>query len=103
MVGDDFDFDQWRKLAEQDPKAFFVARQQLISDFIASAPAYMTDSLWRFQGSIDCARAEAASPMKAVQVIVGMMGDHLNALQGNMERLRDESVSLHHSLGQLRQ
>lgn len=102
VSADDFDFDQWRKLAEQDPAAFFQARQKLIADFIGTAPDYLTDRLWQFQNTIDCARAEAASPMKAVKVIVGMMGEHLDALHDNMLRLRDESVTFHNSLAQLK-
>jgi len=95
-----FDFDYWKNLAEKNPAEFFLARQRLIDDFIASAPAEMKEGLLVFQSNIDCARVEAASPLKAVRAIVGMIGDHLDALQCNLSRLRDESAAIGEMLDQ---
>jgi hypothetical protein len=90
----DFDFDHWSALARRDPAAFFLAREQVISEFIAAAPSDQTVQLVEFQRLIDGSRAQAGTPLKAVRQMMGMIGDQLEALQAQMQRLSDESVAL---------
>lgn len=94
MSANDFDFDYWSDLAKRDPAAFFAERQKMIADFIASAPAEHRAMLLETQRMIDGTRAEAGTPMKAVRAMMGMMTDHLEAMRGQLELLRDESAEL---------
>lgn len=89
-----FDFDHWSQLAKRDPAAFFAERQQLITSFIDSAPAEHRGMLREMQRMIDSTRAEAGTPMKAVQQMMGMMADRLELMRTQLEQLRDESEEL---------
>ena len=96
MAGFDFefDFDQWRELAERDPAAFFAARRALLERFIAAAPARLSQDLRNLQSAVDCYRAEAGSPDLAAERLMGMLFEHLSALSGHMQQLREQSVQL---------
>lgn len=90
----EFDFDQWRLLADKDPAAFFAAREALIARFIASAPAHLREALRGLQVAIDSYRIEAGTPDRATRRIMGMMADHLAALAQNMVQLQEQSREL---------
>lgn len=90
----EFDFDQWRNLAEKDPAAFFAARSALLAEFIASAPQRMRGDLEALQTLVDHSRVEAGTPDKAAACIMGMMADHLSALATHMVELQDQSMEL---------
>jgi hypothetical protein len=89
MHAQDFDFDAMSALARTDPAAFFARRAQLIEDFIAAHPAHAA-GLRETQARIDALRAIAGGPLAAARGIAGLMGDHLEALGGQLARLRDE-------------
>lgn len=90
----EFDFEHWRKLAEEQPAQYFAERKALIERFIASAPASMAPDLIQLQGLIDHSRAEAGTPQIAVQQMMGMLGDYLAALAGQMKELKQHSLAL---------
>lgn len=90
----EFDFDHWRDLAERDPAAFFAARKALLERFIDEAPLRLTQDLRSLQASVDLYRAEAGTPNAAVGRLMEMLGDHLGALSGHMQQLREQSVQL---------
>jgi hypothetical protein len=90
----EFDFDQWRTLAEKDPAAFFAARSTLLAEFIASAPPRMRGELEALQTMVDHSRVEAGTPDKATACIMGMMADHLSALATQMADLQTQSREL---------
>lgn len=90
----DFDFDQWRALAEKDPAAFFAARDTVLREFIASAPVHLRGELGALQDMIDGSRLEAGTPDKAIRVIMSMMADHLAVLARNMAELQEQSRDL---------
>lgn len=90
----EFDFDYWRELAERDPAAFFAARKALLEGFIESAPERLTADLRNLQSAVDSYRAEAGTPTVAVARLMGMLGDHLGALSGHMNELREQSALL---------
>ncbi|MEC5396832.1 DUF3135 domain-containing protein [Uliginosibacterium sp. H1] len=91
---ENFDFDYWSALARRDPAAFFAERTQMIDAFIASVPAQHRDGLRNLQHLIDATRLEAGTPMQAVRKMMGMLGDQLGALQGQLVELRKESDRL---------
>lgn len=95
----DFDFEYWRKLAEEDPAGYFAERRRLIESFIASAPSRLKAELWQLQGLIDGSRAEAGTPVVAVERMMGMLGDYLGALSGQMQSLHEHSCELASLLG----
>ena len=101
MPDTSFDFDQWSQLARQDPAAFFAQRERVINDFIAAAPPENQEMLRAMQRLIDGTRAESGTPMKAVRQMMGMMADHLDAMRGQLEQLRDESEALVGHFGRL--
>jgi len=92
--GSGFDFDHWRQLSEDDPAGFFAARTRAIEDFLASVPEEQRDRLRRFQAEIDGLRASAGTPLKAVAGMMGMLADHLDAMQGHARQLLDAAREL---------
>lgn len=89
-----FDFDHWHQLSETDPAEFFAERSRAIEDFLASVPAEQRDNLRRFQAEIDGLRASAGTPLKAVAGMMGMLADHLEAMQGHTRQLLDAARQL---------
>lgn len=87
----DFDFDHWRVLAEKDPAAFFAARESVLRTFMDAAPRRLSGELQALQTLIDHSRAEAGTPVKASQQLLGMLGEHLAALSGHLHQLREYS------------
>lgn len=92
--GSGFDFDHWRQLSEDDPAGFFAERTRAIEDFLASVPDEQRDKLRRFQAEIDGLRASAGTPLKAVAGMMGMLADHLDAMQGHARQLLDAAREL---------
>lgn len=95
MSGQDFqfDFDAWSELAKRDPQAYFRQRERVITEFIASHPGNQ-ESLLALQARIDGMRAMAGSPQQAVRQIGIAMADHLEALGGHLQMLREETEKL---------
>ena len=96
-----FDFDHWSELARRDPEGFFRARSIEIERFISAHPPEAARRLHEIQQRIDCSRAHAGSPMKALAALVAMMQDRLRLLRIQSElllrasgRLRDEVAAL---------
>lgn len=90
---DPFDFEAWRDLAQRDPHAFFLERERAIETFISSHPE-AAGELRALQAQIDGMRAIAGSPMHALRGIASLLGDHLQALAGNLRQLREEADRL---------
>lgn len=90
----DFDFDDWRTLAERDPAAFFAAREQVLQKFMDAAPRRLSSELQALQALIDHSRAEAGTPARASRQLLGMLGEHLFALSGHLNQLHEHSLAL---------
>jgi len=71
--GADFDFDQWMKLAKEDPETFEKQRQSLIQTAINEAPTQMHQRLKGLQWSIDGEIKLAKNSMDACLKIYQMM------------------------------
>lgn len=91
----EFDFDQWCALAKSDPQAFFAARERELEALIGSAPAALQGKLWDLQHCIDCERARAGTPMRALHCLTAMMQERLEALDQQNRELRVLSLRLH--------
>lgn len=92
---ENFDFDAWRRLAEQDPKAFFAQRERAIEACIASNPSEEGRAqMRRMQEQIDGLRLISANPDRALQGIATLLTDHLHALTANLAELGEETRRL---------
>ena len=99
---DGFDFDYWRKLAVDDPRAFFQAREKAIEDCISSNPhPEGQEQMRRLQEQVDGMRVIAGGPDRALQGIATMLSDHLYALTANLSQLGEEALNLSRLLKQV--
>lgn len=90
-----FDFDHWSRLAANDPRAFFAAREQAIEACIASNPSAEGRRQMRdVQDQVDGLRLVAGNPDRALQGIATMLGDHLHALTASFAGLGEETMRL---------
>jgi len=70
----DFDFEYWRRLAEQDPEAFEAQRRETIDRFMGELPrAEVRDRMERLQWRIDQERARSGSALGACIRLYKMM------------------------------
>jgi hypothetical protein len=93
-----FDFDYWKHLAEQDPAAFFQAREVALRQCIAMHPG-QEEPLSELQSRIDMTRVLAGSPVQACRDILDMMEEHLIVLSLKLAELQQETDSLRGLLG----
>jgi hypothetical protein len=90
VIPDDFNFDNWRQLAQEDPEAFEVARTGLVCELIEQAPEEFRQRLEGLQWRIDMVRRQARTPMAAYLKISNMMWESVlgkNGLVEHLERL----------------
>ena len=83
----DFDFDQWMRLADEDPEAFDKKRQTLIQATINDAPQRMTQRLNRLQWRIDTEIKLAKNPMDGCLKVYRMMMDSVYKPGGMLDAL----------------
>jgi uncharacterized protein DUF3135 len=79
-----FDFDEWAKLARDDPDEFERRRRATIDAFIASAPAQrrrLEGTQWR----LDRERELAHTPLKACLRISALMWESLLEMKSGLE------------------
>lgn len=84
------DFDEWSRLAREDPEAFEARRRLLIEIAIATAPRARQQRLRGLQWRIDHERGRAPTPMAACVRISRMMWESVqgeNGLLAAMEAL----------------
>jgi len=81
-------FDDWSRLARENPDAFEAARRAVIEEFLASTPAHSRKRLRGLQWRIDTIRTRSSNPMAACLDIYGMMWDKLAGENGMIETLQ---------------
>lgn len=79
------DFEQWRKLAGQDPDRFEMQRLELIEAVIGAASLEHQQRLRGLQWRIDMVRARASNPMAACISLSTMMWESF-AGEGGLEQ-----------------
>jgi len=97
----DFDFDHWRRLAEQDPESYFRARHGAIERFIGAHSPAEAQRLRALQRHIDCARAAAGTPVHALLAVSRLIETNLIALCEQSVALREETRRLNAMVAQL--
>lgn len=83
----EFDFDTWAKLAENDPDAFEQARRAMLSSVIESAPEHSRRRLAGLQWQIDQVRERETTPMGSCIKIADMMWQNVLGNDGLLENL----------------
>lgn len=84
----DFDFDQWTKIAQQEPEKFEAMRRQMIDDLIAQAPEHLKPRIAGLQWQIDQIRNQAGNPMAACLQISQKMWGHVLSENGLLNTLK---------------
>lgn len=82
MSEQQFDFEDWASLAQNDPDAFEAKRQEMINQLIEGAPEDLRQRLRSFQWRIDMERSRSANPLQACIRISNMMWDLIYADRG---------------------
>ena len=77
-----FDFDDWSRLAKDDPSAFEARRLALIEEFLRQFPQPDQQRLRGLQFRIDMVRRRARTPMGACLKISSMMWESLLGSHG---------------------
>jgi hypothetical protein len=77
-----FDFDEWSRLAKDDPSAFEARRLALIEEFLRQFPQPDQQRLRGLQFRIDMVRRRARTPMGACLKISSMMWESLLGSHG---------------------
>ena len=90
-----FDFEYWRKLAEDNPALFEMKRREEIDKVINSAPTEEAqDRLSRLQWRVDMERRRCKNPTQSCLQIYGMMWKRVYGEHGLLDSLNQ---LLHHS------
>jgi hypothetical protein len=93
-MADEPDFDSLRKLAEENPQGYFAERTRLIEAFFETVPEERRAQLRQFQADIDAVRLSAGTPGNAVETLMGMLSEHMEALLGHTVQLAQEARQL---------
>ena len=91
-----FDFDQWSKLARDDPQAFELERARVLDRAIDQAPDARRERLRCLQWRIDQVRRRARTPMSACVEMSRLMWDSVLGERGLLESLRGLDSHLEH-------
>lgn len=83
-----FDFDDWARLAQEDPAGFETRRRETVEAVIRQAPAATRQRLTRLQWRIDRLREQSGTPLKACLRLYGMMWDKVLGDDGLMAHIQ---------------
>jgi hypothetical protein len=90
---DDFNIDEWQRLAAQDPQEFERRREAAIRAVIEQAPPEHQARLLCLQARIDLERRRAKTPLGATVRLQSMMWERFGALRAALLMLsEDETV-----------
>lgn len=87
-IDTEFDFDEWAKIARDDPDAFENRRKKMIQDVIDSTAPEIKRRMLGLQWQIDNIRTTSANPMASCLKISQMMWDNVLGEEGLLENLR---------------
>jgi len=82
-----FNFDEWMKLAKDDPEAFEKQRLEAIQGVISNSSDNSKNRLEGLQWQIDQMRKTSATPMAACLDISKMMWENVQGEEGLVETL----------------
>ncbi len=85
----DFDFEKWSGLANEDPEAFEQTRERVINQFIADLPEDKQQRMRCLQWRVDSVRRLSKTPMAACIEISKMMWDSIKGEHGLIVAIKD--------------
>lgn len=91
-VNTEFDFDEWVRLAKDDPDAYENKRAEMIQEVIDSASPEVKRRMQGLQWQIDQIRSTSTNPMSSCLKISQMMWDKVigeDGLVDHMHQLSD--------------
>ncbi len=83
-----FNFDEWAKIAREDPDAFENMRKKMIQDVIDATSPEVRKRMQGLQWKIDNIRAISSNPMASCLKISHMMWDNVLGEDGLLENMR---------------
>lgn len=84
----DFDFEQWARLAREDPEGFEARRAETIARVIDKVPDHHRKRLEGLQWRVDLMRQHCKNPMAACLSISDLMWETMVGRNGLLESLR---------------
>ena len=90
-VNTEFDFDEWAKLAKEDPDAYERMREKMIQEVIDSTSPEIKRRMQGLQWKIDQIRSTSANPMSSCLKISQMMWDNVLGEDGLLDHMRQLS------------
>jgi len=84
----EFNFDEWAKMAKEDPEAFEDIRKQMIQNVIDSTSPEIKKRMQGLQWQIDNIRSASSNPMESCLKISQMMWDNVLGEDGLLENMR---------------
>lgn len=91
----DFDFDQWSRMAQEEPEKFESMRRQLIDDLIAQAPKHFKPRMISLQWQVDQVRKQASNPMDTCLQISQKMWNNVHGENGLLSALQEPKKLIH--------
>ncbi len=86
---DEFVFDAWARLAQENPPAFEEARRLMLDSLIESAPLSVQPRLKGLQWQIETIRERATTPLGACLKISNLMWQNVVGEKGLATRLQE--------------
>lgn len=90
---DDFDFDEWQALYQQDPVAFEARRNQVLEAALAEAPSKMRPRLRQILVDVEL-QAEGKDDRQRLEIAMKATAESMNELAKGLQALRQSVVNL---------
>ncbi len=87
-INTEFDFDEWVKLAKEDPDAYEEMRQKMIQEVIDNTSPEVKHRMEGLQWKIDKIRSTSSNPMSSCLKISQMMWDNVTGEDGLLDHMR---------------
>jgi hypothetical protein len=88
-----FDFEEWARLARENPEEFESRRTAAIESFIANAPAERVPRLRGLQFRLDAERRKARTPLGAAVRMQALMREQVERLRTALNELASRPAS----------
>ncbi len=87
----EFDFDEWMRLAKEDPDAYESMREKMIQDVIDSTSPEVKRRMEGLQWQIDQIRSTSSNPMASCLKISQMMWEKVTGEDGLIDHMHQLS------------
>lgn len=87
-INTEFDFDEWVRLAKEDPEAYEDMRQKMIQEVIDNTSPEVKRRMEGLQWKIDQIRSTSTNPMASCLKISQMMWENVTGEDGLLDHMR---------------